>query len=227
MKLNKKQIFALAGIAVLSAGSFFMFRRKRIMFFDNVWCSDEECSNIDDAISYCEGNTYDSDGDGIPDSPPPGGGRSASKSTNLSSCINDQTNQQEKNAIEDVQIEIGLKDIDGNVIVNSEAEAAQLANDYATQVERTLDGDLTWEEMGYTTGMFNIVFPKPHGLKVGQKIFIVQDDTPETIGSYNGEATVNAVRSPYIIGTNKPRVGNTPAVGGYVVAPSMWDEMFG
>ena len=229
MKINKKQVYILGGIALVGIGSFFMFRKRRIMFFDNVWCSDGECSNIDDAISYCQGNTYDSDGDGIPDSAPPGGGRTTTESTNFATCLNDQCNQQEKVAVEDAQIAIGLKNNEGEVLVTSEAEAVQLASQYATDAERKSAGqsNRSWEDEGYTTGNFNIIFSKPHGLTVGQKIFIVQDETPETIGSYNGEARVDAVRSPYIIGTNKPRVADTPSIGGYVVVPSMWEEMFG
>ena len=229
MKISKKQIYILGGVALLGISSFFMFRKRRIMFFDNVWCSDGECSNIQDAMSYCQGNTYDSDGDGIPDSPPPGGGRTASEYTDFATCLNDQSNKQEKEAVEDMQIAIGLKNSEGEVLVNSEAEAVQLATQYATDAERkaAMQSNRSWEDEGYTTGNFNIIFSKPHGLKEGQKIFIVQDETPETIGAYNGEAKVSKVRSPYIIGTNKPRVANTPAIGGYVVVPSMWEEMFG
>jgi hypothetical protein len=231
MKLKKKQIYVLAGIAALGLGSYFMFRRRRIMFFDNVWCGDEQCSNIEDAISYCAGNTYDSDGDGIPDSPPPGGGRALSSTPDANkdpnkpgvtaSCINEQSNFAEEQAIYDAQFANGLIDEDGNSLVNSEQEWVDLAIE-----NEGGRGGRSWEDEGYTTGSFNIIFPEPHGLKVGDSIFVAQDQTNDTIQSYNGDTKVKRVYSEYIIGTDKPRVTDTPATGGYVVLPSVWNQLF-
>ena len=50
MSRNKKILIALT--LGLGVASFFAFRKRKIRFFDYVWCADEACSNIEDAIAY-------------------------------------------------------------------------------------------------------------------------------------------------------------------------------
>ena len=127
MKLSKKKIYFLAGIAALGVGAFFLFRKRKVTFFDNVWCSDSECSNIEDAIAYCSGITFDSDGDGIPDSAypgrtiPTGDKTDPSKPGVTASCINEQNAISEQEAIFDAQVANGLIDEDGNILRNETA----------------------------------------------------------------------------------------------------------
>jgi hypothetical protein len=220
MKLSKKRIYAFVGIAALGVGSYFMLRRKRIIFFDNVWCNDDECTKITDALQYCTGEGGYQEGD-----PSTGGERTIDNSgkqpNNLDSCINEENVLSEQELVYDAQIENGLRDEDGNVLVNSEQEV----EDIALQNNAERGNSRSWEDEGYTTGYLNLIFPKPHGLKDGQRIYIGQDDLPEAIGEYNGDAVIEKVLTPYIVRTNKPRVGSTTTVGGYIVLPSLWDEL--
>ena len=55
MTKNKK---ILIGITLgLGAASYFVLRKKKIRFYDYVWCNNEECGNIQDAVAYCGGAT--------------------------------------------------------------------------------------------------------------------------------------------------------------------------
>ena len=216
MKLSRKQIYMLAGITALGVGSFFMFRRRRIVFFDNVWCGDDTCTKITDAVAYCTGQG------GVAE----GGGRDVEdeKPANLAQCVSEQSDLGEQELIYDAQMANGLIDEDGNVIPTSEQEAHQIIEN----IENLEGGGRTARIGGedqYTTGPFNIIFPKPHGLNVGDKIYVQQDDVPEAYSQYNGDTIVTKVYTPYIIATDKPRVGETPHVGGYVIMPSVWSQL--
>ena len=50
---NKKALIALT--LALGVGGYFLFRKRQLRFFDNVWCQGENCGNIEDAIAYCSG----------------------------------------------------------------------------------------------------------------------------------------------------------------------------
>lgn len=75
------------------------------------------------------------------------------------------------------------------------------------------------------TGYLNLIFPEPHGLKVGEKIYIEQD-AGATYPEYNGANTVEKVYNDYIIRTDKARRGSTPVEGGTVTTPSLWSRIF-
>lgn len=75
------------------------------------------------------------------------------------------------------------------------------------------------------TGYLNLIFPEPHGLKVGEKIFINQD-AGATYPEYNGADTVEKVYNDYIIRTSKARRGSTPVEGGTVTTSSVWSRLF-
>ena len=75
------------------------------------------------------------------------------------------------------------------------------------------------------TGYLNLIFPEPHGLKVGEKIFINQD-AGATYPEYNGADTVEKVYNDYIIRTSKARRGDTPVEGGTVTLPSRFSNLF-
>ena len=179
MKLKRKQLYFLGGIALLGIGSYFLLRRKKVTFFDNVWCSDMECSNIEDAVEYCSGITIDTDGDGIPDS----GGRTIPNSSKFdpnkpgvtASCINEQNTISEQEAIFDAQVANGLIDEDGNPLRAGK-------NPIPGKNPRKTGRD--WGEE-YTTGNLNLIFAEPHGLNKGDKIWVQQDETAETLSSYN------------------------------------------
>lgn len=220
MALSKKQIFIIGGIATLGVGAYFLFKNRKLEFYDNVWCGDDECSNIDDIVAYCSGNTYDSNNDGIPDSPPPGGGRALppEAAKGITACINSQSNA-DADMVKQDQIDLGIADADGKPI-GSEAEIASILNETEGLIERQVP-------VGLKTGMFNIIFPEPHNLKEGEVIYVQQDiQAADAIPSYNGKTVVTKVYNDYIIATDKPRIGNTSSVGGIVTVPSMWERFF-
>jgi len=71
----------------------------------------------------------------------------------------------------------------------------------------------------FFTGDFGMISTEPHNFEVGDEIYVYQD--PGYIhGDYNGLTTVTRIISPYIIETDKPWLGNTPANGGSVVTKS-------
>jgi hypothetical protein len=75
------------------------------------------------------------------------------------------------------------------------------------------------------TGYLNLLFPEPHGLKAGDKIFIEQD-AGATYPEYDGANTVEKVLNDYIIRTDKARRGSTPVEGGTVTIPSRFSKLF-
>jgi len=163
MTKNKK---ILIGITLgLGVASYFVLRKKKIRFYDYVWCSNDECANITDAVAYCGGATSAEEQGGnkaIPSTPP--------TQKEIEECVANANTQDD--------------------------------------------------------GMYNLIFAKPHNLKVGQRIFVEQD-AGNTHSDYDGWTKVNYIYSPYIIATNKPRLdGSTPAEGGYIYVESIFDSWF-
>ena len=79
---------------------------------------------------------------------------------------------------------------------------------------------------GDDTGKYQILFNKPHGLKVGDKIFVSQDDGA-TFPYYDGDTLVKEVLNDFVISTPKSRQGSSPSEGGYVIKPSIWNKLIG
>lgn len=46
MALSKKQMLILGGISVVGLGAYLLFRKPTKSYYDNIWCNDDECSNI-------------------------------------------------------------------------------------------------------------------------------------------------------------------------------------
>jgi len=207
MKIKRNQIYALAGIAVASVSSYYLFRRRRIKFYDNVFCNDD-CTNIADAVAFCQGDHQEVGGD-----------RNTSASKTLTAaCVNDSSNDDEK-VIFEAQEDIGLIDSTGASLVTSQAQANQVAlANIGEQEDRAFD-----EEPN--TGMFNLIFAEPHGLEEGDEINVQQNVTDDTMSSYNGKTVVTKVYNKHTIRTNKPRLGSSPVVGGYITLPSVWSSM--
>lgn len=103
----------------------------------------------------------------------------------------------------------------------SDYDTQAKVNSYITETggdaSRSLDGD--------GTGMYQLLFPKPHGLVEGQTIYVVQDEGAEFI-EYNGVATIDEVLNDFVIRLDKPRLGSAPANGGVVLVPSYFKRMF-
>jgi len=151
MKKNKIKLIAIA--VGVGAATYFAFRKKKIRFFDYVWCSDSDCTNIEDAIEYC-------------------GGRSVETPTQeeMEECVG-----------------------------NTDA---------------------------FETGTYNLIFSKPHNLKVGEKIFVEQDANA-VYSEYDGWTKVATIFNPYIIGTSKARLGSAPTQGGYIYTESLVEKLTG
>mgnify|MGYP003627414262 CR=1 FL=1 len=76
---------------------------------------------------------------------------------------------------------------------------------------------------GNNTGNVNLLFKEKHGLSEGEEIYITQDEN--SVYDYDGKATIDMVVSPYIVRTNKARMGDSAVVGGYVSKKSNWSEI--
>jgi hypothetical protein len=151
--MNKNKKILLGVTLGLGAASYFVLRKKKIRFYDYVWCNNEECGNIEDAVAYC----------GAGRSVPPTQGE-------IETCVANANTQDD--------------------------------------------------------GMYNLIFAKPHNLKVGQRIFVEQDEG-NTHSDYDGWTKITHIFSPYIISTNKPRLdGSTPAEGGYIYVESIFESWF-
>jgi hypothetical protein len=46
IKLGKKKIFIIAGVLAAAIGAYFALRKRKIAFYDNVWCGDGTCSDF-------------------------------------------------------------------------------------------------------------------------------------------------------------------------------------
>ena len=170
MSRNKKLLIALT--LGLGVGSYFAFRKRKIRFFDYVWCADEACSNIEDAIEYC--NPPRSRNVNIGDIPD-----NAASTTNTNRPLTDD------------EVEVCVANAD------------------------TIDD-----------GMYNLIFAQPHNLKVGQRIYVEQDED-NTHSEYDGWTQVTHIYNDYIISTDKPRLdGDTGNEGGFIYVESYFDSLF-
>ena len=153
--MNKKKKILIGITLGVGVATYFAFRKRKIRFYDYVWCEDAECTNIQNAIAYCGGN------------------RAATTDTPTQSEIED-------------------------CVANA----------------NTVDD-----------GNYNLIFPQPHNLKVGQRIYVEQDEG-NTHSDYDGWTKINHIFSPYIAGTDKPRLdGSTPNEGGYIYVESWGDKL--
>ena len=75
------------------------------------------------------------------------------------------------------------------------------------------------------TGNLNLLFKEPHGLKVGEEIYITQNDGAE-FPSYDGKTSVRKIYSPYVLSTTKARMGDSPVIGGFVSTSSRASKLF-
>jgi hypothetical protein len=139
LKKNKKAAL-IGGVLLTGALAYYLFRSRKIEFYDNVWCGEDnnECLDIDVA-------TY-------------GSGQRA-----------------------------GLR------------------------------------SGGNGSGNLNLLFKEKHELEEGDVIYITQNKNQAY--DYDGKANVQKVITPYIIRTDKARMGDSPIVGGYVSANSKWSEI--
>jgi hypothetical protein len=48
MALSKKQMLIGGGVLLAGAGVFLLFRKPTKKFYDNIWCVDDDCSNIEE-----------------------------------------------------------------------------------------------------------------------------------------------------------------------------------
>ena len=46
MALSKKQMILLGGVSLAGLGAYLLFRKPTKGYYDNIWCYDDECSNI-------------------------------------------------------------------------------------------------------------------------------------------------------------------------------------
>ena len=46
MALSKKQMILLGGVSLAGLGAYLLFRKPTKGYYDNIWCNDDECSNI-------------------------------------------------------------------------------------------------------------------------------------------------------------------------------------
>ena len=46
MALSKKQMILLGGVSLAGLGAYLLFRKPTKSYYDNIWCYDDECSNI-------------------------------------------------------------------------------------------------------------------------------------------------------------------------------------
>lgn len=146
IKIKKKQIIIIAGILSAAVGSYFAFRKRKIAYYDNVWCDDNKCTEFDTQAK-----------------------------------------------------------------INSYINNTNFTGD-------TRDGS------GDGTGYYQVLFPKPHGLKQGDKIFIEQD-AGATYPYYDGWTSVKEVLNPFVVRTSKARQGTSPAEGGFVYVESWYSQM--
>ena len=166
MSRNKKILIALT--LGLGVASFFAFRKRKIRFFDYVWCADEACSNIEDAIAYCN----------------PQQSRNVNVADNTASTADNKP-------LTDDEVEVCVANAD------------------------TIDD-----------GMYNLIFAQPHNLKVGQRIYVEQDEG-NTHSDYDGWTQVAYIYNDYIISTDKPRLdGSTGNEGGFIYVESYFDSLF-
>jgi hypothetical protein len=143
MKINKKKLLIIGGVLTTGILSYFALKKRKIRFFDYVWCAEPECAEY--------------------------------------------STQAQVDAYAD---EMGV-----------------------SRSSRSGDNP--------STGYYQLIFQKPHGLKQGEEIFIEQDAGAE-FAYYDGWTTVKEVLTPYVIRTPKARqYGSFPARGGYVYAPSL------
>lgn len=61
-KKNKKA-FLIGGVLVLGGLAWYLFKTRKIPYYDNVWCEDDDCSNIN-AQSYRSNPRSEGDGTG-------------------------------------------------------------------------------------------------------------------------------------------------------------------
>ena len=177
MSRNKKILIALT--LGLGVASFFAFRKRKIRFFDYVWCADEACSNIEDAIAYCN----------------PSQSR-----------------------------EVSVGGADGNIDPNTPDNVATTADNKPLtddEVEVCVANANT-----IVDGMYNLIFAQPHNLKIGQRIYVEQDEG-NTHSDYDGWTQVTHIYNDYIISTDKPRLdGSTGNEGGFIYVESYFDSLF-
>jgi len=145
--MNRKVGLIIGGVALLGVGVYFALRKRKIGFYDNIWCTDDKCSSYD---TQSKVNSY-----------------------------------------------MGVNFV----------------------------GENGGENVGNGTGMLTLIFPKPHGLKVDEEILIEQDSGAK-YEEYNGVALVVKVNNPFVITTNKARLGDTPTNGGYVYTRSLVSKLF-
>lgn len=53
--MSKKVKLIIGGVTILSIGAYLAFRKRKIAFYDNIWCDDDKCSFID---SQSKVNSY-------------------------------------------------------------------------------------------------------------------------------------------------------------------------
>ena len=46
MALSKKQMILLGGVSLAGLGAYLLFRKPTKGYYDNIWCNNDECSNI-------------------------------------------------------------------------------------------------------------------------------------------------------------------------------------
>ncbi len=182
---NKKALIALT--LAMGAAGYFVFRKRQLRFFDNIWCQGENCGNIEDAIAYCSG------------------GRQRPLSRDINVQFQDLPIQVQNDAT-----------LDENELSCSLIEDGQKFG---------VDGNDQEDEF-VGMGFLNFIFPQPHKLKVGDNIYVTQDEG-YTFEYYNGRAVVEKVISPYIIRTNKAFKGASPIKGGEIVVESLFNQWIG
>lgn len=139
LKKNKKAAL-IGGVLLTGALAYYLFRSKKIQFYDNVWCGNDNNECLDINVE-----TY-------------GSGQRA-----------------------------GLR------------------------------------SGGNGSGNLNLLFKEKHGLEEGDDIYITQN--ANQVYDYDGKASVQKVITPYIIRTNKARMGDSPIVSGYVSTNSKWSDI--
>ena len=150
MALSKKQMLLLGGVSVAALGAYMLFRKPRIEYFDDIWCS-EGCQNIEDEFGGIQGY---------------------------------------------------IEHMEACCMEASEGEVSKSGG----------------------TGNVNLLFRKPHGLSVGDEIYLKQNEV-KRVFDYDGTTTVRRVINENIVSLNMARIGSSNVVGGEVIKPSLWSEI--
>ena len=71
-KLGKKKIFMVAGILAAAIGSYLALRKRKIAFYDNIYCGDATCSEFStqeqvNTLAKSDFSGFNADGDNVVD----------------------------------------------------------------------------------------------------------------------------------------------------------------